>query len=83
MENEFYLLEDEGFGIIDQDLFWEEMPLDSNGNARDGIFIESNAPINRIKAVTTEPDFLWDGWFNLINARPMPTYSVPGLVDHF
>ena len=33
------LLEDEGFGIIDQDLFWEEMPLDSNGNARDGIWI--------------------------------------------
>ena len=35
------LLEDEGFGIIDQDLFWEEMPLDSNGNARDGIWIVS------------------------------------------
>ena len=33
------LLEGEGFGIIDQDLFWEEMPLDSNGNARDGIRI--------------------------------------------
>ena len=51
--------------------------------ALNGIFIESNTPINRVKAVLTEPDFLWDGWFNLITARPMPTYSVPGLVDHF
>ena len=36
--------------------------------ALNGIFIESNTPINRVKAVLTEPDFLWDGWFNLITA---------------
>ena len=35
------------------------------------------------KAVTNQPHFLWDGYFNLICARPMPTYSVPGLIDHF
>lgn len=46
-------------------------------------FIESNTPVDRVIAVTTEPHFLWDGWFKLTCARPMPTYSVPGLVDHF
>lgn len=46
-------------------------------------FIESNTPVARVIAVPTEPHFLWDGWFKLISARPMPTYSVPGLVDHF
>ena len=46
-------------------------------------FIESTTPIDRIIAVPTEPHFLWDGWFKYITARPMPTYSVPGLVDHF
>jgi len=48
-----------------------------------GSFIESNTPVNRVIAVETEPHFLWDGWFKVTSARPMPTYSVPGLVDHF
>ena len=26
---------------------------------------------------------LFDAYFDLICARPMPVYSVPGLVDHF
>lgn len=46
-------------------------------------FIESSTPVERVIAVVNEPHFLWDGWFNLICARPMPTYSVPGLIDHF
>ncbi len=46
-------------------------------------FIESSTPIDRIIAVPSEPHFLWDGWFKYITARAMPTYSVPGLVDHF
>jgi len=33
------LLEDEGFGTVDQDIFWEDMPLDSQGNPKDGIWI--------------------------------------------
>ena len=48
-----------------------------------GFFIEQNTPVDRVIAVTNQPHFLWDGYFNLICARPMPTYSVPGLVDHF
>ena len=46
-------------------------------------FIESETPVERVIAVPTEPHFLWDGWFKLKCARPMPTYSVPGLIDHF
>lgn len=47
-------------------------------------FIQENPPIDRVKALTdTYPDFLLDAYFDLKTARPMPTYSVPGLVDHF
>ena len=46
-------------------------------------FIEENPPIARVIAVTTEPHFLFDASINLKCARPMPVYSVPGLIDHF
>jgi len=46
-------------------------------------FIEENPPVDRIIAVNTDPQFQMDAYFNLKCARPMPTYSVPGLVDHF
>ena len=46
-------------------------------------FIEENPPISRTVAVPSEPEFLFDSYFNLICDRPMPVYSVPGLIDHF
>ena len=46
-------------------------------------FIEENPPISRVIAVTDEPHFIFDAFFNLKCARPMPVYSVPGLIDHF
>lgn len=46
-------------------------------------FIVENAPMTRVIAVTTEPHFLFDAFFSYKCARPMPVYSVPGLVDHF
>lgn len=46
-------------------------------------FIIEKPPMTRVKAVTTEPDFLFDSFFRYKCARPMPMYSVPGLVDHF
>lgn len=46
-------------------------------------FIVEEPPMARIKAVTSEPDFLFDSYFDLKCARPMPVYSVPGLIDHF
>lgn len=46
-------------------------------------FIEENVPIERAVAVTDEPPFIADIWFDMNCVRPMPVYSVPGLVDHF
>lgn len=46
-------------------------------------FIEDNPPVDRVIAVQDEPQFLFDSYIRLKCARPMPVYSVPGLVDHF
>lgn len=46
-------------------------------------FIEENAPMSRIEAVTSAYDFLFDSVFSYHCARPMPVFAVPGLVDHF
>ena len=46
-------------------------------------FIEDNPPLDRVVAVPSEPDFLFDSFFQLRCTRPMPVYSVPGLIDHF
>lgn len=46
-------------------------------------FIQETPPIDRVVAVNTEPQFFFDAYFDLKCARPMPTYSVPGLIDHF
>ena len=46
-------------------------------------FIQENPPIDRVIAVQSEPQFIFDAYFDLKCARPMPVYSVPGLVDHF
>lgn len=46
-------------------------------------FIEDHPPIDRVIAVQDEPQFLLDSYIRLKCARPMPVYSVPGLVDHF
>ncbi|AXH73362.1 MAG: major capsid protein [Microviridae sp.] len=46
-------------------------------------FIEENPPVDRIIAVPAAPHFLFDSYFSLKCARPMPVYGVPGLIDHF
>jgi hypothetical protein len=46
-------------------------------------FIEENPPIARIIAVPSQPHFIFDSYFEFKCARPMPVYSVPGLIDHF
>jgi len=47
------------------------------------LFIEENPPVDRVIAVVDEPHILFDGHFSLKCARPMPMYSVPGMIDHF
>lgn len=49
----------------------------------DDEFISENPPIDRVIAVPSEPQFIFDSHFDMKCARPMPVYSVPGLIDHF
>ena len=49
-------------------------------------FIQETPPVSRIVAVGSAANgqqFLFDSFFNIRAARPMPLYSVPGLIDHF
>jgi hypothetical protein len=46
-------------------------------------FIEDNPPVKRVIAVQSEPDIILDSFIECRTARAMPTYSVPGLIDHF
>ncbi|AXL14420.1 major capsid protein [Microviridae sp.] len=51
--------------------------------ALDDAFVVDTPPVKRTIAVQTEPEFLFDAWFDIKAARPMPIYSVPGYIDHF
>ncbi|AXH77745.1 MAG: major capsid protein [Microviridae sp.] len=46
-------------------------------------FIQENPPMARVLAVSDQPHFFMDSFIQCRTARPMPVYSVPGLVDHF
>ena len=46
-------------------------------------FMLDNPPVNRVIAVPSQPQFRLDCYMKLHCARPMPVYSVPGLIDHF
>ena len=55
----------------------------SNLPVLDSGFIQDSPPIDRVVAVPTEPDFIFDSYFSMRCVRPMPVYGVPGLIDHF
>jgi len=49
-------------------------------------FIQDTPPLQRILAVGDKAggqEFIFDAFFNCVMARPLPMYSVPGLIDHF
>lgn len=49
-------------------------------------FIQDTPPVSRVVAVgagANGQQFLFDALFQVKKARPMPLYSVPGLIDHF
>jgi len=50
-------------------------------------FIEEDGGTNsvwdRVVQVPSEPHFIVDTFINLKCARPMPTFGVPGMIDHF
>jgi len=49
-------------------------------------FITENPPLSRVVAVGAAANgqqFIFDSFFDVRKTRPMPMYSVPGLIDHF
>ena len=49
-------------------------------------FIQENPPVARVVAVGANANgqqLIFDSFFHCKTARPMPLYSVPGLIDHF
>lgn len=46
-------------------------------------FIQEKPPLERVMSILTEPQFIVDVRVQCKAVRPMPVYSVPGLVDHF
>lgn len=46
-------------------------------------FIEEAPPFDRVIATPSEPHILFDAFYQMKHVRPMPTYGVPGLIDHF
>jgi hypothetical protein len=45
-------------------------------------FIEEDPPVDRVCAVTSEPQFTADLYIGFKATRPMPTFGTPGLIDH-
>lgn len=49
-------------------------------------FIVDQPPVDRVVAIGSGANgqqFIFDSFFDIKAARPMPLYSVPGLIDHF
>lgn len=46
-------------------------------------WIQEDPPVDRVIATPEEPQFIMDSYIDLKCVRPMPVYSVPGLIDHF
>lgn len=49
-------------------------------------FIQEKPPVRRVVAVGNQAngkEFIFDSFFQIRAARPMPLYSVPGMIDHF
>jgi len=63
--------------------FWHLAEKFTSLPALNDTFIQSNPPVARVIAVPSAPQFLMDAFFNYKCARPMPVYSVPGMIDHF
>lgn len=49
----------------------------------DDEFMSDNPPIDRIVSVTNEHAFFVQSFFSHKMTRPLPMFSVPGLIDHF
>lgn len=62
---------------------WHVSQQFSSLPALNSTFITDNLPLDRVIATPAEPHFIFDSYFDLKCARPMPMYGVPGMIDHF
>ena len=46
--------------------------------ALNSAFIEDAPPVSRVVAIPSEPEFIFDGYFEMNCVRPMPLYGIPG-----
>lgn len=70
-------------GTIDQ---WHLAQRFTSLPTLNSTFIEDTPPVSRVVAVGAAANgqqFLLDTFFDIKAVRPMPLYSVPGLIDHF
>lgn len=58
---------------------WHLAQYFATAPALNDAFIQENPPIDRIVAVPSEPDFIFDSYFKITAARPLPVYGVPGM----
>lgn len=58
---------------------WHLAQYFATAPALNDAFIQDNPPIDRVVAVPSEPDFIFDSYFKVTAARPLPVYGVPGM----
>jgi hypothetical protein len=63
--------------------YWHLSEDFSSLPALNSSFIQDDPPVDRVIATPSEPHFIFDAYFQVKAARPMPTYAVPGMIDHF
>lgn len=70
-------------GVIGSLDVWHLAQSFANRPQLNSEFIVDNPPVSRVLAVQNEPQFIFDSLISVNCVRPMPVYSVPGLIDHF
>ena len=61
--------------------YWHLSPELSSAPTLSQTFIEEDAPMDRVVAVTTEPDFVMDVYIEATLVRPMSMHSIPGMLQ--
>lgn len=63
--------------------YWHLSPEYGSAPTLSQTFIEEDAPVDRVVAVTTEPDFVMDVSLDATLTRPMALHSIPGMLTRF
>lgn len=59
-------LDDEGFGTLDTDIFWEDVPVDSQGKPKNGIWVVSRGFPTASRFSTTQTFDIYSRYSNKI-----------------